>query len=40
VVFGRNVIQAPDPALFLQGLKMVVKEGATPTEAVTGLGLE
>lgn len=40
VVFGRNVIQAPDPALFLQGLKLVVKEGATPTEAVTSLGLD
>lgn len=40
VVFGRNVIQAPDPALFLQGLKRVVKEEADPQEVAVELGLE
>ena len=30
VVFGRNVIQAKDPARFLQGLKAVVKAGLSP----------
>jgi hypothetical protein len=33
VVFGRNVIQAANPAAFLQGLKAVVKDEADP-EAV------
>jgi DhnA family fructose-bisphosphate aldolase class Ia len=33
VVFGRNVIQAANPANFLLGLKRVVKEGADPSDA-------
>lgn len=33
VVFGRNVIQARNPALFLRGLKAVVQGHATPGEA-------
>ncbi len=40
VVFGRNVIQADDPALFLKALKMVVKEEGTPQEVATELGLD
>jgi len=40
VVFGRNVIQADDPALFLKGLKMVVKDEGTPQEVATQLGLD
>ena len=33
VVFGRNVIQADDPAAMIAALNMVVKEGAAPSEA-------
>ena len=33
VVFGRNVVQTRDPALFLRGLKDVVRGRATPAEA-------
>ncbi len=33
VVFGRNVIQARNPAQFLMGLKAVVQLRATPEEA-------
>jgi len=33
VVFGRNVIQANDPAAFLGALRLVVKDGASPEEA-------
>lgn len=33
VVFGRNVIQADDPAAFLRGLKAVVRGKALPAEA-------
>jgi len=33
VVFGRNVLQARQPALFLRGLKDVVQGRATPGEA-------
>lgn len=39
VVFGRNVIQAADPPAFLNALKQVVKEGATPEEAGSQVGL-
>lgn len=39
VVFGRNVVQARDPALFLRGLKDVVRGHATPAEAVARYGL-
>ena len=40
VVFGRNVIQAADPALFLRALKRVVKEDASAQEVAAELGLE
>jgi DhnA family fructose-bisphosphate aldolase class Ia len=40
VVFGRNVIQAVDPPIFLAGLKRVVKEDAMPDQVVAELGLE
>jgi len=33
VVFGRNVIQAHEPAAFLGALRLVVKEGIGPREA-------
>jgi len=33
VVFGRNVIQAREPAAFLGALRLVVKEGIAPLEA-------
>ena len=33
VVFGRNVLQAEDPARFLRALKDVVQKGMTPAEA-------
>jgi len=39
VVFGRNVIQAQDPAAFLRGLKAVVSGSATPAEAAKQYGL-
>jgi DhnA family fructose-bisphosphate aldolase class Ia len=40
VVFGRNVIQAKDPAAFLGALRAVVKDGATPEEAARQFELE
>jgi DhnA family fructose-bisphosphate aldolase class Ia len=40
VVFGRNVIQSPDPAQFLRGLKDVVQGRATPAEAAVRYGLK
>ena len=40
VVFGRNVIQAREPAQFLRGLKNVVRGAVTPAEAVEKYGLE
>ena len=40
VVFGRNVFQAKNPAAFLQGLKAVVKNGATPKDAAARYGLD
>ncbi|MGQ9731071.1 MAG: class I fructose-bisphosphate aldolase [Candidatus Zipacnadales bacterium] len=39
VVFGRNVIQAQDPAAFLGALRAVVKDGATPQAAAEEYGL-
>jgi len=39
VVFGRNVLQAKDPARFLRALKAVVKHGATAAEAAAENGL-
>ena len=39
VVFGRNVIQAKDPALFLEGLKRVVKDEADPEDVARDLDL-
>jgi DhnA family fructose-bisphosphate aldolase class Ia len=39
VVFGRNVIQAQDPAQFLRGLKDVVKGRAAPAMAAAKYGL-
>ena len=39
VVFGRNVLQAPDPAQFLRALKEVVQGGASPAEAGARYGL-
>jgi DhnA family fructose-bisphosphate aldolase class Ia len=39
VVFGRNVVQADDPAAFLRGLKAVVACEATPAEAAGEYGL-
>jgi DhnA family fructose-bisphosphate aldolase class Ia len=39
VVFGRNVIQARDPAKFLQALKAVVQEESTPKDAADRFGL-
>ncbi len=40
VVFGRNVVQARDPAAFLRGLKAVVNGAATPAEAAAEYGLD
>jgi DhnA family fructose-bisphosphate aldolase class Ia len=40
VVFGRNVIQAKDPAAFLGALRLVVKDGASPEEAARDYSLE
>jgi len=40
VVFGRNVIQARDPAAFLGALRAVVKDGTTPEEAAKEYNLE
>jgi DhnA family fructose-bisphosphate aldolase class Ia len=40
VVFGRNVIQARDPARFLHALKDVVQGNATPAEAAAQYGLQ
>ena len=39
VVFGRNVVQAADPAAFLRGLKAVVAGDATPDQAAAEYGL-
>jgi DhnA family fructose-bisphosphate aldolase class Ia len=39
VVFGRNVVQAQDPAQFLRGLKAVVRSSLTPGEAAAEFGL-
>lgn len=39
VVFGRNVLQAEEPAQFLRGLKAVVRGLATPEEAAAEYGL-
>jgi DhnA family fructose-bisphosphate aldolase class Ia len=39
VVFGRNVIQAEDPAAFLAALRRVVHDGAGPREAAVEAGL-
>ena len=39
VVFGRNVLQAQDPAQFLRALKEVVQAGAPPAEAGARYGL-
>ena len=39
VVFGRNVLQAQDPAQFLRALKEVVQGGASPAEAGARYGL-
>jgi len=39
VVFGRNVIQARDPAKFLRALKAVVQQGVEPQEAAAQYGL-
>jgi DhnA family fructose-bisphosphate aldolase class Ia len=39
VVFGRNVLQAKDPARFLKALKAVVKHGATTAQAAAENGL-
>lgn len=39
VVFGRNVLQAQDPAQFLRALKEVVQERATPAESGARHGL-
>ena len=40
VVFGRNVVQARNPAQFLKALKAVVKDGMAPAEAAAQFGLE
>jgi len=40
VFFGRNVIQAKNPANFLKALKKVVKLGIEPSVAVKEFGLE
>ena len=39
VVFGRNVIQAQDPAAFLGALRTVVKDDAEPEAAAQEFGL-
>jgi DhnA family fructose-bisphosphate aldolase class Ia len=39
VVFGRNVLQAQEPAQFLRALKEVVQGGASPAEAGARYGL-
>lgn len=40
VVFGRNVLQAKDPARFLMALKDVVKNKTEPKEAAAKFGLQ
>ncbi len=40
VIFGRNVMQARDPAKFIAALCEVVKEGADPGEAAARYGLD
>jgi len=40
VVFGRNVLQAHNPACFVAALCDVVKRGANPLEASKKYGLE
>jgi len=37
IVFGRNVLQADDPARFLHGLKNVVQQSARPHEVYQAL---
>ena len=39
VFFGRNVIQAKNPADFLKALKKVVKQGLEPSAAAKEFGL-
>ena len=38
IVYGRNVIQHPDPAGMTRALMAVVHEGATPEQALGSLG--
>ena len=40
VFFGRNVVQAKDPAAFLKALKQVVKQGIEPSRAARESGLQ
>ncbi len=40
LVFGRNVIQAKDPARFLRALKAVAKDGVAPAKAAAEFGLD
>lgn len=40
VVFGRNVLQASEPAQFLRGLKAVVRGQMTPAQAAAEYGLK
>jgi fructose-bisphosphate aldolase, class I len=37
IVYGRNVIQHPDPAAMVRALRAVVHEGASPQDAARGL---
>lgn len=39
VVFGRNLIGAQNPELFLEALRDVVKDGATPADAAARRGI-
>jgi len=40
VVFGRNVLEAKDPDIFIEALKQVVKKGAGPTKVAKEFGLK
>ncbi len=40
VVFGRNLVQARDPQVFLEALRAVVKGGAEPGEIAGRLGID